>query len=878
MCEKLISNINSIRHNLSYLPQNMLIDHSEKLIRTIKTEDEETALINAFALIKEVSWRSLGLKLYDTQLMGGLMLNQGKIIEMKTGEGKTLVSTLPAYLNAIQKKGVHVVTVNEYLAERDQKCMGEVYRFLNISVGLIKEQMTEKEKQSNYNCDITYVTNTEIGFDYLRDNLAVSPDEIVQRPFQFAIVDEVDSILIDEARTPLIISGESDLYIVDKYIQAAALVKFLKGNYDFTIFEKEKSIKLTELGILNIQKILNIKDLYGLTDPWILYILNAIKAKIFFLKNINYIIQDNKIMIVDEFTGRIMPGRRWNDGIHQSIEAKENIPLSEMNQTLASITYQNLFLLYPKLSGMTGTAKTAEIELEEIYNLKVQPIPTEKPIKRKDLSDFIYIDELAKWKAVAKECLNLQKIGRPVLVGTTSVDKSELLSELLNDYNIQHRILNARAENVKRESDIISQAGRLNTVTIATNMAGRGADIPLGGDAKILTKSILLKLINQKITTSTSKIDVRNYKQTLILKKITCKWNVKTKLPTISTQYRFKPSQQQNQIENYFLELLQIPVNYLLFKQKEKNEKYNLPVKLIYLQLFKYYKTITDLEKILICNLGGLYVLGTERHESRRIDNQLRGRAGRQGDPGTSRFFLSLEDNLLRIFGGTNVQQQLSKLNFEPDIPLQSNFLTNTIDKIQTKVEDSYYGSRKQLFKYDEILDNQRSAIFSERRKGLFSKNVRSWVITYSENIIETLVGQNGKSINIIAIYLSLKFQFPYFELNRIVTNKKFSYLQINEFLRKQLWKAYDLLEVHAEIYFPKKIRLIEKTIILRNIDKNWRNHLQQMISLKEAIGWRSYGQVDPLIEYNNDSYRLFLITLSNIKSGVFREIFEFIQ
>jgi len=878
MCEKLINNINSISSEFSHLPQSRLIDYSEKLIKTINDDDQEISLINAFALIKEVSWRSLGLKPYDTQLMGGLMLNQGKIIEMKTGEGKTLVSTLPAYFNAIQKKGVHVVTVNEYLAERDQKWMGEVYRFLNISVGLIKEQMTEKEKQSNYNCDITYVTNTEIGFDYLRDNLAVSSDEIVQRPFQFAIVDEVDSILIDEARTPLIISGQSDLYIVDKYVQAAALVKFLKGNYDFTIFEKEKSVKLTEQGILNIQKILNVKNLYGITDPWIPYILNAIKAKIFFLKDINYIIQDNKIMIVDEFTGRIMPGRRWNEGIHQSIEAKENIPLSEMNQTLASITYQNLFLLYPKLSGMTGTAKTAEIELEEIYNLKVQSIPTAKPIKRKDLSDFIYVDELAKWKAVAKECLNLQKIGRPVLIGTTSVDKSELLSELLTDYNIPHRILNARAENAKRESDIISQAGRLNTVTIATNMAGRGADIPLGGDPKILTKSVLLKLINQKIITPTTRTHATNYKQKLVLKNTTFKCNLKTKLPTINTKYRFKTSQQQNQIENYFLELLQIPVNYLLFRQKEKNEKYNLPLKLIYLQLFKYYKTITDVEKILICNLGGLYVLGTERHESRRIDNQLRGRAGRQGDPGTSRFFLSLEDNLLRIFGGKNIQQQLSKLNFEPDIPLQSNFLTNTIDKIQTKVEDYYYGSRKQLFKYDEILDNQRSAIFSERRKGLFSKNVRSWVITYSENIIENLIEQKGKSLNIIAIYLSLKFQFPYFELNRIVTTKKFSYLQINEFLRKQLWKAYDLLEVYAEIYFPKKIRLIEKTIILRNIDKNWRNHLQQMISLKESIGWRSYGQVDPLIEYNNDSYGLFLITLSNIKSGVFREIFGFIQ
>ena len=879
--EKLINEINLTENKLSNLSQDKLIDFSENLIQAISSKNSSSEnIVNAFALIKEVSWRTLGLKHFNTQLMGGLILNEGKIVEMKTGEGKTLVSTLPAYYNAALKKGVHVITVNEYLAERDQKWMGEVYRFLGSSVGLVKEQMTEKEKQQNYKCDITYLTNTELGFDYLRDNLAITTNQIVQRPFYYGIVDEVDSILIDEARTPLIISGKSDSYAFDKYIQAAEIAKFLKVNTDFIIFEKEKLIQLTENGINKTQKILKIKNLFDITEPWITYILNALKAKVFFLKDTNYIVQNNKIISVDEFTGRIMPNRQWNEGIHQSIEAKENVPLSDMNQTIASITYQNLFLLYPKLAGMTGTAKTAEIELDEIYNLEVEVLKTAKPIQRKDLKDFVYLDELAKWKGVIKECFEIQKIGRPLLIGTANIDKSELLSELLNDYNIKHSVLNAKPENAKSETETISQAGRLNSITIATNMAGRGADIPLGGDPKMLAIKYLQKLLNQnRKKTSYSRFSSNlNNKTNLKLK------TKKIILPISNSNLKLK-RKKKLKIDNYLFDLRQIPVNYIIKSKITQINQFNLPLEWIYLQLFKKYTKITALEKQLVCNLGGLYVIGTERHDSLRIDNQLRGRAGRQGDPGTSRFFISLDDNLLRIFGDNKIKEQLQKFpQFDTTIPLESTFLEKGITNAQKKVEDFYYDSRKNLFKYDEILDSQRLAIFTERRKGLFNKNIRSWVLIYAESVIDDLTNQiittniNKDKLFLITLYLTLQFQLPSKEVYLILKNKSLTYQELSEFLRKQLWKAYDLIEAYTEIYYPKKIRLIEKTIILRNIDKNWKYHLKQMLFLKTAIGWRSYGQVDPLIEYKNEAFTLFDITLTNIKYGVSKEIFSFIN
>ena len=828
--EKLLNEINLSENKLKNLSQDQLIATSEEIIKrtTLENNSPET-IVDAFALIKEVSWRTLGLKHFNTQLMGGLILNEGKIVEMKTGEGKTLVSTLPAYYNATLKNGVHVVTVNEYLAERDQKWMGEVYRFLNTSVGLVKEQMTEKEKQLNYNCDITYLTNTELGFDYLRDNLAISTNQIVQRPFNYAIVDEVDSILIDEARTPLIISGKSDSYSFDKYIQAAEIARFLKVNQDFVIFEKEKLVQLTENGVAKTQKILAIKNLYDITEPWITYVLNALKAKVFFLKDTHYIVQNNKIVSVDEFTGRIMPNRQWNEGIHQSIEAKENVPLSDMNQTIASITYQNLFLLYPKLSGMTGTAKTAEIELDEIYNLEVEVLQTAKPIKRKDLNDFVYLDELSKWKGVIKECFEMQKIGRPLLIGTANIDKSELLSELLNDYEIKHNVLNAKPKNAKSEAETISQAGRLNSITIATNMAGRGADIPLGGDPKILAVNYLQKLLNLHVLKNSSlasnhKVRGATIKTIPFNKLKDCKIKM-TVVPKIKISTKFK---KKIKTDLYLFDLRQIPVNYIIKSKLTQTNKFSLPLEWVYLQLFKKYAKITEVEKQIVCNLGGLYVIGTERHDSLRIDNQLRGRSGRQGAPGTSRFFLSLDDNLLRIFGDDKIKGQIQKwTQLDSGTPLESAFLDKSITNAQNKVENFYYESRKNLFKYDEILDSQRLAIFTERRKGLFNKNVRSWILIYTDSLIDDLTNQiintriDTNTLLMITVYLSLQFQIPYKEISLILNSKNLNYQELNEFLRKQVWKTYDLIEAYTEVYYPKKIRLIEKTIILRNIDKN---------------------------------------------------------
>ena len=913
--KNLINEINLNGKKLEFLSQEELIDAAEKVKRKISLENEigkqtlQETIVDTFALVREVSWRTLGLKHFSTQLMGGLILNEGKIVEMKTGEGKTLVSTLPAYYNAALKKGVHIITVNEYLAERDQKWMGEIYRFLDSSVGLVKEQMTEKEKKLNYNADITYLTNTELGFDYLRDNLAISTNQIVQRPFYYGIIDEVDSILIDEARTPLIISGKSDAYSLDKYIQAAEVACFLELNKDFIIFERERSIQLTEEGILKTQKILKIKNLFDITEPWVTYVLNALKVKVFFLKDTNYIVENNKIVSVDEFTGRVMPNRQWNEGIQQAIEAKENVPLSDMNQTIASITYQNLFLLYPKLAGMTGTAKTAEIELDEIYNIEIEVLPTAKPIKRKDLKDFVYIDELSKWKGVIKECFEMQKIGRPILIGTTNIEKSELLSELLKDYDIKHNVLNAKPKNAKSEAEIISQAGRLNSITIATNMAGRGADIPLGGDAKILaikhlqnllnghkvkhkkiTKNFLNKLVrtNTKLKASAKPVLLNNKKKIF---ELSCKPLKKERLidknfvfPTFNLRSKYKINKKFD-IETHLFDLRQIPINYIIRSKLNQTNQFNLLLEWIYLQLFKKYTKITDIEKNVVCNLGGLYVIGTERHDSIRIDNQLRGRAGRQGEPGTSRFFISLDDNLLRIFGDDKIKNQLQRwVTLEPSVPLESNFLDSSITAAQKKVEDFYYESRKNLFKYDEILDSQRLAIFTERRKGLFNKNVRSWILTYTESLIDDLANQISttqvdiNTLFLLTVYLNLQFNLSYKEIFLLLDNKSLNYSEINEFLRKQLWKTYDLIEAYTEIYYPKKIRLIEKTIILRNIDKNWKYHLRQMLFLKTAIGWRSYGQVDPLIEYKNEAFTLFDITLTNIKYGVAKEIFNFLD
>ena len=606
-----VTQINALENKFKSFTDSELQEKTNELkSRLLNGEGKDLLIPEAFALVREGTRRVLGLRHFDVQLIGGLVLNEGKIAEMKTGEGKTLVAMLPTFLNALYGKGVHVITVNDYLARRDAEYVGQVHRFLGLTVGLIQENMSTAERKENYNCEIVYVTNNELGFDYLRDNMAYNSDEIVQRPFFYCVIDEVDSILIDEARTPLIISGPGETS-TEKYPQTNKLVSILKREIHYKVDEKTQNVTLTNEGVLFCERALGIVDLYNPDEPWIFYILNSIKARELFEKNKNYIVnENNEVIIVDEFTGRTMAGRRWSDGLHQAVEAKENLPIQDESKTLASISYQNLFLLYDQLSGMTGTAKTEEAEFEKIYNLTVVQIPTNKPIKRKDLSDLIYKNEYAKWRCIAQECREMYNIGRPVLIGTTTIEKSELLAALLSEYKIPYRLLNARPENVESESEIVAQAGCKKAVTIATNMAGRGTDILLGGNSKFLTNLLIREFFDGKGDFKNSLIKNSDFKNLEFLDSLSFKYN-----------------------------------DYLKSSLSELEEQSDPETKLflsIYNVILNEQKRLVKSEEEIIKALGGLHVIGTERHESRRIDNQLRGSSGRQGDPGSSRFFLCL--------------------------------------------------------------------------------------------------------------------------------------------------------------------------------------------------------------------------------------------
>ena len=802
-------------------------------------------LPEAFATIKEAIKRTTGLILFDVQLVGAIILDQGQIAEMKTGEGKTIVAMLTAYLNSLLNRGVHIITVNEYLAKRDATLAKRVFKSLNITIGIVEQTMDIKERKQQYQYDIVYLTNSELGFDYLRDNMAINKKDIVQREFFFAIVDEIDSILIDEARTPLIISGPSESN-TEQYFEAQNIAKILQNKIDYEIDEKNKNIILNENGISKCEKSLNTNNLYDIKKPWIKYILNAIKAKELFIKNKDYIIKQNEIIIVDEFTGRIMEGRRWSDGIHQAIEAKENQTIQQENKTLASITYQNLFLLYNKLSGMTGTAKTEETELEKIYKLQVIEIPTNRFNQRKDLPDLVYKTEYNKWQAIANECFDMYQIGRPTLVGTTSIEKSELLAKILNELNVSYNILNARPENIARESEIITQAGRKYAITISTNMAGRGTDIILGGNPNVLAKMRLINHINQTDTNSFSEdiiqeiLDESNNK--LIKKEI------------------------NSNLENITEKIEEI-ISYNEINKQKNSYIYNL-----YLQLIEKYKQICLTEKKDIIKLGGLYVIGTERHESRRIDNQLRGRSGRQGDQGSSRFFLSLQDNLLRIFGGEKISNLMQNLNIDENTPIESIILNKSLDSAQKKVEAYFYDVRKQLFEYDEVLNNQRQAIYTERRRILESQYTRDCIIEYAESTIEEILITYSKSLQLeskknILIQVSKILNLnASFKINDLI-NMPLS--DIKTLLFEQLRITYDLRESYLEQLRPGLIRQLEKYYLLQQIDYAWQEHLERMLILKESIGWRSYGQQDPLIEYKNEAFNLFINMVTYIRQTV---------
>ena len=850
--QTLVNEINLIEDSFKALTDSELRAKNFQLKEQYKdTQDLSPLIAQSFALTREASLRTLGLRHFDVQLIGGLVLNNQKIAEMKTGEGKTLVATLPACLNALTNKGVHIVTVNDYLASRDQVSMSQIYKFLGFDTGLIQNDMTSFERKKNYNADITYVTNYELTFDFLRDNMALNLTDVVLRPFNYCIIDEVDSILIDEAQTPLIISNNIETP-VDKYIIAAEITNYLTLNIHYKVDEKNKNVILTDQGSKQIEQILRIQDLYDVRDPWIPYVINAIKANSLFFNNVHYIVQNDRIVIVDEFTGRIMPDRRWGDGLHQAIEAKEKLPIRQKTETVAAITYQNFFLLYPKLSGMTGTGKTAEIEFEKIYNLSVEEIPTARPTLRNDLPDLIYKDQFSKWSAIAQTCNQISSTGQPILIGTTTVEKSEMLAQLLNEYRLSYQILNAKPENVRRESEIVAQAGKKGAITIATNMAGRGTDIILGGNINFKIQKELYDILTV----------ARNY----VLSK-----NINILQSPLKNKFHWSSQRFLSVLTSLvadlnFLKLSDIDILRIL----RENDKISIPtnsytcsIKFLIDELVLYYRKSQEQENRIVKNLGGLYIIGTERNDSRRVDNQLRGRCGRQGDPGTSRFFLSLDDNLLRLFGGPKVQEFMQTQMMD-DSPLESNFLTRSLDSAQERVEERAYQQRKNLFDYDDILNKQRNIIYFERRQILNSASNQKNILAYGEQIITDIFLElkkervSKKDILLLFENLFGKDLSLLSSKNAKALTDDFSWSELKLYLFNEFWLTYQSKINELAVYGDGICENLERSIILINIDRVWREHLQKMTLLREAVGWRGYGQRNPLYEYKQEAFYLF--------------------
>ena len=797
--------------------------------RKLEKEALDKILPEAFATVREAGKRVLNMRHFDVQLIGGYFLHNGHIAEMRTGEGKTLVATLPAYLNALTGKGVHVITVNDYLAKRDSEWMGKIYKFLGLSVGVILSGGRTAEdfaaKKAAYDCDITYGTNNEFGFDYLRDNMAGSLDMLVQRPYNYAIIDEVDSILIDEARTPLIISGRLEKS-AETYQLMAKVAPQLEKNVDYEVDEKNKNIILTEDGIDRAQEIIGVKDLFDINTQYAHHLLQALKAKELFVKDTDYVIKNGEVMIVDEFTGRLMEGRRWSDGLHQAIEAKEGVKIQDETQTLASITFQNLFRLYPKLSGMTGTAMTEEAEFGKIYNLEVTTIPTNKPDIRINYPDVIYKTEVAKYNAVVEDIIQMHKIGRPVLVGTISIEKSEYVSALLTQRGIKHNVLNAKHH--AKEAYIIAQAGRVGAVTIATNMAGRGTDILLGGNAEYLAKE---------------------------------------KLDSLGLE--------------------------------EGSDEYNARKD----ELLAEARKITEEEHAKVVELGGLHVIGTERHESRRIDNQLRGRAARQGDPGSTRFFLSLQDNLMRIFGGDKITALMDMLNVEENMAIENTLITRQIQSAQKKVETYHFDIRKSVLEYDDVMNIQREKFYAQRRKVLSGKNLsediyfmiereidrllRSYIAPeqapeeYVYEDLETMIKELHSIIPQLSFFevkdvQNMRFEAVYNKLKEFAINAYRTHEQeVIDFYNDVVSKYDPNFEPQVAYSDNNVIRNLEKDILLRVVDNKWIDHLHNIDMLREGIGLRAYGQKDPLIEYKREAYDLFNKMMYEIQGDTVKHLFR---
>jgi preprotein translocase subunit SecA len=840
--QDIVTQINNLEERFQTFTDNDLRAETLKLKKRYQeSQNLNSVIAESFAVTREASVRTLGLRHFDVQLLGGLVLNNQKIAEMKTGEGKTLVATLSASLNALTQKGVHIVTVNDYLASRDQASMGQIYKFLGLRTGLIQDDMSKSERRKNYNAEITYVTNYAVTFDFLYDNMALNVSDVVLRPFHYCIIDEVDSVLIDEAQTPLIISNSIETTI-EKYIIASEITNYLNSGIHFQVDEKNKNIILTDEGSKQIEEILQIQDLYDPRQPWIPYVINAIKANTLFLNNVHYIIQNNRIVIVDEFTGRIMPDRRWGDGLHQAIEAKEKVPIRQKSETVAAITYQNFFLLYPKLSGMTGTGKTSEIEFEKIYKLSVDEIPTARIPLRKDLTDLIYKDQFSKWNAIAKTCNQLSSSGQPVLIGTTTVEKSEMLAELLNEYQLSYQLLNAKPENARRESEIVAQAGKKGAITIATNMAGRGTDIILGG--------------NTAFTVQRELYDILTFSRNYVLSKKASILESSLKNQFYCNSQKFLSVLFSLVNDSNFLKLSDVEILRTLRENNKiaiSNNSYRCSIKYLMNELQTYYQKHQQQENKIVKNLGGLYILGTERNDSRRVDNQLRGRCGRQGDPGTSQFFLSLDDTLLRLFGGPKIQTFL-QAQMTDDSPLESKMLTKSLNSAQQRVEERAYQQRKNLFDYDEILNKQRQIAYADRKAILDNAALEKTILGYGEQIITDILLElnKEKSLNseVISFFENLSGK------NLILTSKEFDTFKLHLFT--EFWLLYQARKSEFEVYGTITCQKFEQGIILVNIDRIWREHLQKMTLLREAVSWRGYGQQNPLYEYKREAFTLF--------------------
>ena len=812
---KIVDSIDSLEPKFESMSDKELKDMTNVFKeRLANGETLDDILPEAFAVVREASKRVLGMRHYRVQLIGGIVLHQGRIAEMKTGEGKTLVGTAPVYLNALTGKGVHVVTVNDYLAKRDKEQMGKVYEFLGMTVGVIVHGQDPQTRRAQYQCDITYGTNNEYGFDYLKDNMVIHKEQMVQRELNYAIVDEVDSILVDEARTPLIISGPGDKS-THLYSDANTFILTLKPD-DYEIDEKQKSVALTESGIQKAEVYFNVENITDIAHMELYHHINqALKAHTNMKKDVDYVVKDGEIIIVDEFTGRLMFGRRYSEGLHKAIDAKEGLRIQRESKTLATVTFQNYFRMYNKLAGMTGTAKTEEEEFKAIYKMDVVQIPTNKPVQRKDLSDAVYKNVVGKFNAVVDDIIERHKNKQPILVGTVSIENSELISQLLKRRGVKHEVLNAKYHD--KEAEIIAQAGRLGAVTIATNMAGRGTDIVLGGNPTFLTKKEMKKL---------------GYDESVINK-------VDASLEGIDREG-----------------------NEELFAAREKYE-----------ELYKKYKEETKAEQEEVMKAGGLAIIGTERHESRRIDNQLRGRAGRQGDPGSSRFYISLEDDLMRLFGSERISSVVEKIGLEEDMPIEHKMLTKSIEGAQKKVEGRNFGIRKHVLQYDDVMNKQREIIYAERRRVLEGENLQEQI----ENMIHSLIEEGVMSYSQDGFDAErfVEYMYNLFMPRGSIEVSDIENLKTEQVIEKVFEIAMKIYNGKEERIGSDRMREVERVVLLQAVDSHWIDHIDAMDQLRQGIGLRAIGQQDPVIAYTDEGFNMFNEMNAHIKEDTIKYLFN---